>query len=146
MDKKNDPIAVSPFCVDLGIELLEWQDGRAVLALEVTPRLTNRRGAAHGGVVASLADHALSMAWRSAAPERTGAGTISLNVNFVAPAKGRLRAEGRLVRLTGSCAFCEGHIFGGDGKLVATAQAAFRVRQKPTPDAAGAAPGGGDKG
>lgn len=109
--------------------MLEWADGRASLALDLAERHTNRRGAAHGGVVATLADMALSLAWRSAAPHSSPAGTLNLNVNFVAPAVGRITAEGRLLHLTGGCAFCDARVLNGDGGLAATAQAVFRVRQ-----------------
>lgn len=124
-----DPIADSPFCQELGMKVLEWGEGSAVVALDVGARLQNRRAVAHGGVVASLADMALSLAWRSAAPDRTAAGTINLNVNFIAPAVGTLTAEGRLMRLTGGCAFCDAQIRDAEGALVATAQGAFRARK-----------------
>jgi uncharacterized protein (TIGR00369 family) len=113
----------------LGVEVLEWADGRAALALDLAERHMNRRGVAHGGVVATLADMALSLAWRSAAPHSSPAGTLNLNVNFVVPAVGRIRAEGKLVHLTGGCAFCEARVVNGDGGLAATAQGVFRVRQ-----------------
>jgi uncharacterized protein (TIGR00369 family) len=124
-----DPLAQSPFSKELGIEVLEWAAGRAVIALKVTTRLTNRRGVARGGVVATVADMALSLAWRSTAPDSTPAGTLNLSVNFVAPAVGRITAEGRMVHMTSGCAFCEARILNGDGGLVATAQGVFRVRQ-----------------
>jgi len=124
--------AETPFSRDLGVRVVEWSNGRAVIALDVTERLTNRRGSAHGGIVATLADMALSLAWRGAAPGMAAAGTISLNVNFVAPAVGRITAEGRMLHMTGGCAFCEARILNGDGGLVATAQGVFRVRQTQT--------------
>ncbi|WP_084151324.1 PaaI family thioesterase [Azohydromonas australica] len=120
--------ADSPFSLDLGIKVLEWAEGRALIALDVDERHTNRRGVAHGGVIATLADMALSLAWRSAAPERPPAGTVNLSVTFVAPAHGRITAEGRLLHMTGSCAFCEGRILNGDGGLAAVAQGTFRMR------------------
>jgi uncharacterized protein (TIGR00369 family) len=125
----QDQRAHTPFSRELGVEVLEWADGRACLALDLAERHTNRRGAAHGGVVATLADMALSLAWRSAAPQSSPAGTLNLNVNFVAPAMGRITAEGRLLHLTGGCAFCEARVLNDDGGLAATAQAVFRVRQ-----------------
>jgi uncharacterized protein (TIGR00369 family) len=122
--------AETPFSRDLGIQVLEWEMGRAVISLDVPERLTNRRGSAHGGVVATLADMALSLAWRSNAPGMVPAGTISLNVNFVAPAVDHLTAEGRMLHMTGGCAFCEARVLNRDGGLVATAQGVFRVRRR----------------
>lgn len=122
------PLADTPFCLDLDMELIEWGSGRTVVALEVTKRMTNRMGVAHGGIVSTLADVALGMAWRSAAPERDALGTLSLNINFMAPGVGRLVAEGRMVRLTGVCAFCEGSVSDSRGVCVATAQGVFRAK------------------
>lgn len=124
-----NPLAGSYFCEDLGIELLEWADGRSIIALEITQRLGNRLGMAHGGVIATLADQSLGLAWRSAAPDRKPGGTINLNINFIAPGSGRLTAEGRLVKLTGSCAFCEGKIYNDKGEMIATAQGTFSARR-----------------
>jgi uncharacterized protein (TIGR00369 family) len=126
---ETNPLAGSFFCEDLGIELLEWGNGNSVIALKVTQRLGNRLGMAHGGVIATLADQALGLAWRSAAPERTPAGTINLNINFISPGNGRLTAEGQLVKLTGNVAFCEGKIFNEKRELIATAQGAFSARR-----------------
>jgi uncharacterized protein (TIGR00369 family) len=121
--------AETPFSRELGIEVIEWGQGRAVIALDTQARLMNRRGVLHGGVIATLADMALSLAWRGAAPDGVPAGTLNLSVNFVAPAVGRLIAEGRLLQMTGGCAFCEATIADAAGALVATAQAVFRVRR-----------------
>jgi uncharacterized protein (TIGR00369 family) len=101
----------------------------AVISLDAQARLMNRRGALHGGVIATLADMALSLAWRGAAPDCVPAGTLNLSVNFIAPASGRLTAEGRLLQMTGACAFCEAKVADAEGALVATAQAVFRVRR-----------------
>lgn len=121
--------AENPFSRDLGIQVLEWEPGRATIALDALERHMNRRGVVHGGVIATMADTALSLAWRAAAPDRVPAGTLNLNVNFIAPASGRLTAQGRLSQMTGGCAFCEATVTDADGALVATAQAVFRVRR-----------------
>jgi uncharacterized protein (TIGR00369 family) len=125
----TNPLAGSFFSEDIGIELLEWDNGHSVIALEITQRLGNRLGMAHGGVIATLADQALGLAWRSAAPDRTPGGTINLNINFISPGKGRLTAEGQLVKLTGSVAFCEGKIYDENRELIASAQGAFSARR-----------------
>ncbi len=126
--ESSSPLAGSHFCEDLGIELISYLDGKAIIALTVQPRMTNRFGMAHGGIVSTLADQAMGLAWRSAAPDRKPAGTINLNVNFIAPAKGRLRAEANVVKIAGRCAFCEGHIYGEDGSVISSMQGTFGIR------------------
>ena len=66
--------AETPFSRELGIRVLEWGHGRAVIALDAQARLMNRRGVVHGGVIATMADMALSLAWRGAAPDRHAGG------------------------------------------------------------------------
>lgn len=126
-----DPHEGTPFSRDLGIDVLELTPGRAVLALAWQPRLTNTRGAMHGGALSTLADMALSLAWRLAAPDRIAAGTISLNLNFVAPATRGVRAVATLAHLAGGCAFCEAHVLDEAEQLIATAQGVFRLRRRP---------------
>lgn len=127
----ENPLAGSGFAENLGLALIDWGAGQAIVELAVTPKLGNRLGMAHGGVIASLLDQALGLAWRSIGTDRTPGGTINLNVNFIAPGKGVLRAHGRLIRFTNSSAFCEGMVYDAQKNIIASAQAVFSARLKP---------------
>jgi len=97
-------------------------------AILVEDRHANPAGLAHGGLVSTLADHALSViAWEANA--RRPCITVALDVRFLAPARpgDLLIARGRVVRQTGSLSFLEGRVTVGDTE-VATASAIMSVR------------------
>jgi uncharacterized protein (TIGR00369 family) len=123
-----NPLDGSHFAQELGMRLLSWSDGQASLELEVTQRLANRLGMAHGGVVCALLDQVMGLAWRSVGTDRIPGGTINLNINFIAPANGLLLAQGKLIRFTKSSAFCEGNVLDQSGHVIATGQAVFSAR------------------
>lgn len=124
----NNPLAGSQFVEYLGIKLISWESGESTLELEVVKRLSNRLGMAHGGVISTLLDQAMGLAWRSIGHDRIPGGTVNLNVNFIAPGNGVLIAKGRLIRFTKSTAFCEGHIVDSLGNCIATAQGVFSAK------------------
>ncbi|MFC8140917.1 hydroxyphenylacetyl-CoA thioesterase PaaI [Streptomyces paradoxus] len=82
------PAAEAMFAADrassgLGIELLEQDEGTAVLRMTVTPAMVNGHGIAHGGYVFLLADSAFACACNSHGPVTVAAGA---DITFVAPA------------------------------------------------------------
>jgi len=127
-----NPLADSPFSVHLGLQVVEWSPGRAVVSLEITDHLKNRRGVAHGGVTATLLDAALGIACRSHTDDWKSEGTVTLNVQFIEPARGTLRAEARLLRAGRTVAFAEAEVRDQSGALVAKATATFKVERRRT--------------
>ena len=124
------PLYVSPFAAHLGLEVIERAAGRAVVALCIGDDLKNRRGDAHGGATASLLDVAMGLACQSSADDWATEGTVTLNLQFIAPGKGRLLAEGRLLRAGRTVAFAEGEVRDEDGELVAKATATFKIQRR----------------
>ncbi len=125
-----NPLAASPFSAHLGLQVVEWSPGRAVVSLEITDSLKNRRGDAHGGVTATLLDAALGIACQSHSNEWKSEGTVTLNVQFIEPARGTLRAEARLLRAGRTVAFVEGEVRDQSGTIVAKATATFKIERK----------------
>lgn len=124
----TNPLSGSEFIEGLGVKLLHWREGTSCIELEVVKRLSNRLGMAHGGVISTMLDQAMGLAWRSSGEDRIPGGTINLNVNFISPGKGILRANGKLVRFTKSSAFCEGEVVDELGNVIATSQGVFSAR------------------
>ena len=88
---------------------------------------TNPAGVVHGGMLATLLDHALSaIAWE--ANERKPCITVAIDMHFLAPARpGQfVAARGRIVRQTASLVFMQGNLT-VDGDEIATAGAILKI-------------------
>lgn len=86
-----DPIAVfeaSSFARLLGMHIIEARDGFSRVEMDCTG-MSNPHGAAHGGAVFSLADHAFGIASNFGPAQYTA---ISVHIQYLAPARGRLAA------------------------------------------------------
>ena len=119
-----------PFARLLGLELVEVEPGRAVLALPLRHELTNSFQVAHGGATMALLDVAMAHAARSphtpGGPWMPGVVTIEMKTSFLLPGEGRLVATARCLRRTASLAFCEAGVARADGELVAHGTGTFK--------------------
>jgi uncharacterized protein (TIGR00369 family) len=112
----------------LGTTFERTEQGEVACILELDDHHRNRRGVAHGGVVASLLDSALGGAVVDAIPKEWWCATVSLSVQFVAGGRGsRLIATGRVRRFGRRVAFAEGEVRDDAGRLIATAQGSWHV-------------------
>ena len=122
-----------PFVDHLGIERVQSQEGRALIALDIKPAFRNSWNAAHGGVIITMLDSAMSLAARlylHGAPG--GILTIEMNAKFISPGMGdRLAAEGWVIGGGKSTLFCEAEVRDEAGNLVAKGMATLKpVRKK----------------
>ena len=126
-----------PFVELIGLELLRYDAGEVELAVPVRDELLNHIGVLHGGVVMTLLDVAMAHAVRSADPtdlaDGPGLATIEMKTSFLRPGTGRVRAVGRLLRRTGSIAFCEASAYDGAGELAAHATGTFKLLRRAPP-------------
>jgi uncharacterized protein (TIGR00369 family) len=113
-----------PFAALCGIEPIESTDARTVLRVALRPEHTNNFGIAHGGLTSTLLDIAMGSAARHAADLPVM--TLDLQVSFIAPGRGVLTAEARIVRAGHSVVFCEGEVRSDDGELVAKGSGLFK--------------------
>ncbi len=91
------------------------------------PRHANSAGLVHGGMLATLMDHALSaIAWEAC--ERRPCLTVQLDIQFLSAVRpGKLvEARGRVVRRTSSLLFMQGELT-VKGEVVTTASALLKV-------------------
>jgi uncharacterized protein (TIGR00369 family) len=112
----------------LGLETVALEDGVARLALTLRPEFTNSFGTAHGGVIMTLLDVALCQAARTHHPDAGGIMTIDMATSFIAGGKGRLLAEGRVLKPGRNTIFAEAEVRNEDGTLVAKAIGTVRAR------------------
>lgn len=95
MDDLRRFVEQDAFARHLGVEMLEYGDGRAVARLAVRPEHLNSAGTLHGGAIFSLADAAFS-----AAANSHGVLAFSIDAGisyFQAVTRGVLTAEAREV-------------------------------------------------
>ena len=116
-----------PFYRHLGLELDALADGRSTIRLPFRPEYGNTRGEMHGGAVAALVDAAMSQAVRSTIPMGAAVATITMTLNYLAPAHGELTGRGTVVRGGKSVVFAECEVTDAKGGAVCRASATFRV-------------------
>jgi acyl-CoA thioesterase len=78
----------SSFAVLLGMKIAEARDGYARVSMPCADKM-NAHGAAHGGAIFSLADHAFGIASNCDGTDRVA---VSVHIQYLVPAKGDLVA------------------------------------------------------
>jgi acyl-CoA thioesterase len=95
MDDLDRFVEQDAFARHIGVEVLEYGDGRATARLRVEPRHLNSAGTLHGGAIFSLADAAFSAAANS---HGRLAASVDAGISyFVAVTGGVVTAEAREV-------------------------------------------------
>lgn len=105
-------------------------DGVRVVGLAICPHHINYQDAAHGGVISTFADVALSHAVYDAERPRLAPATVTLTVNYLIGAKlgDWLEARVRIDRLGGRTAYTSGGVWRGE-EQIATMSGVFAVRR-----------------
>jgi uncharacterized protein (TIGR00369 family) len=125
-----DDIPASPSARLLGWRLLDarpW-DGWLKVAFDGKPEFCNPAGFIQGGILSAMLDDSMGPAVFVTSDGRFYATTISLTVNFIAPARpGPLIAEAQVIQIGKSIAFMEGKLMDQDGTVLATTSTTARL-------------------
>ena len=125
----------------LDYTVLEWEEGNALIEMQVQPKHRNRGSSIHGGVIATLIDIVGDMAgiWTPAGERKTV--TINLNVNFIAGTSADVvYARGTRAHATRGMLFSNAEIFEPDtGRLLANGQGIYKLLRLGTEIAPGIA-------
>lgn len=127
----RDAAAAEPYARRMGIELCQARPGYALCRMTVDPSTLNLFGMAHGGVIFSLLDEAFQIACNT---HGSTAYALNVSVTYIRGAASgeTLEAEAKEVSLTARTGTYEIRVTGGDGSLVAVAQAlAYRKKEPP---------------
>ena len=106
----------------VGIEPLEVDVGRVVMAMTPGEHLYNPVGIVQGGILTVLLDAAMGCAVASTLPAGDGYTTLEIKTNFlraVTVETGRIIAEGKTIHVGGRIATAEGRVTDKDGNLIA---------------------------
>jgi uncharacterized protein (TIGR00369 family) len=115
-----------PFTKLLGVRREFTEGGRARLVVDQRPELLNPTMALHGGVVATLVDVVMASAAVSRIAFARTAVTLSMNVSYLAPGRGRLTADGEVLAVQDGVAHCQAVVTAEGGHCVARAAGSFR--------------------
>ncbi|MCF6232728.1 MAG: PaaI family thioesterase [Rhodobacteraceae bacterium] len=134
MEFGRQVLAAQPFSQLLGTKLTRFEEGLAELRLTLKPEHLQQHGFAHGGVVAYLADNALTYAGGSVLGGNVL--TLEMKLNYTRPAIGEvLIARASVVSSGRSQAVCRCDVFAvaqGKEKLCAAAQGTIVPVSKPS--------------
>jgi len=130
--KAPDPLAIaeqirlfnaSEFARLLQMEILEASEGYARVTMDCAGKM-NPGGVAHGGAIFSLADQAFGIAANCCGTHRVA---VSVSIQYIAPAKGKLVAVARRVADNGSCDTYRVMVHEGERPVAEFTGVAFRV-------------------
>ena len=128
IDEVRERFARSEFHNWIGMRLSRVESGEVDVSLEVEPHHLNLLGLLHGGLIATLADTATGLAYRTVLQPGTRHVTTHLSVTFLSPGRaGRVTARGRVVKAGGRFGYAEADVLGPDDELLARATATFTV-------------------
>ncbi|MGO9421880.1 PaaI family thioesterase [Roseiarcus sp.] len=103
-----DVLAAAPHRA-VGLALVRWSPGQAVLAFVAGNACLGPSGQVHGGVISMLAEPTAVLALLPMLPADRHAVTADFHAQFLRPAKPHARVEltGRVLRAGRQLAFCE---------------------------------------
>ena len=121
-----------PFVNHLGFDLVLFEGGHSEITYEPRPEHMNSFAVTHGGACMTLLDVTMATAARSVQQD-IGVVTIEMKTSFMQPARGPLKAKGRLMHRTATMAFTEATIYDADGRACAHSTGTFKyVKRLPT--------------
>jgi uncharacterized protein (TIGR00369 family) len=127
----STPTANEPFFELLGLQPEEVRPDFGCMRLPFKADLQQARGLVHGGAIASLIDSAGVLAIKATFPDAIGGATVSMTVNYLAPARQiDLVAEARIIRRGRSIVFLDVDVLAPDGERVAKGQLTYKVTYK----------------
>jgi len=123
----------NPFFRMMGIDIVSYGEGNAVLSMAVRPDMMNGDGWLQGGVYSALADEAMALALFTLLKENEITATISESTSFYRGVQdGTIVAEGIVIRKGRKVAFTKGLVrrSGEKGETLAESSASFAVIQQ----------------
>lgn len=117
----REVVGKDPLAVDLGLEVAELAEGRAVIALVPQARHLNALGRVHGSTLYAMVDQALAVAANTLGGRAL---VLECKINFLEAAEPgqRLEAEARPIKLGRKICLWEAAVRDQSGRLKASGQ------------------------
>jgi uncharacterized protein (TIGR00369 family) len=125
-----DRLEAPPSSKLLGWHLLDArpEEGWIRIGFDGKKEFCNPAGFIQGGILGAMLDDTMGPAVFVMTEGRLYTATITMTVNFLAPAKvGRIVGEAKVTQLGKTVAFVEGRLMTGDGVVLATSTASARL-------------------
>ena len=125
-----DHLAAPPSAKLLGWHLIDARpaEGWIRIGFDGKPDFCNPAGFVQGGILSAMLDDTMGPAVFVMTEGKLFTSTISLTVNFLAPAKpGPIVGEAKVTQLGKTIAFVEGKLMCADGAVLATATTSARL-------------------
>lgn len=124
----RERVDASTFHRAFGMTLGHVAEGEVDVALVAGAEHLNLMGTVHGGVLATLADTATGLAYRTVLEPGTTITTIQLQVTYLAAGRaGRIVARGRVVKRGRRTGYAEADVVDAEDRLLARATALLAV-------------------
>jgi uncharacterized protein (TIGR00369 family) len=130
IDTALDRLEAPPSSKLLGWRLLDArpEQGWVRIGFDGKKEFCNPAGFVQGGILAAMLDDTMGPAVFVMTEGRLYTATITITVNFLAPAKpGPIVGEANVTQLGKTIAFVEGRLTAGDGVVLATATTSARL-------------------
>lgn len=116
--------AGSPIWQEMGFELIYLAEGKAAIRMPAQPRFSTLVRRLHGGIMATLADTAMGVAYSTLGGSCR---TVDFSINYFAPVPEEtdLMAEGYVVNQGKTLIISEASIINPGGKLLARSRGTF---------------------
>ena len=125
-----DHFTAPPSSKLLGWHLLDARpkDGWIRIGFDGRPEFCNPAGFVQGGILSAMLDDTMGPAVFTMTEGKLYTATISMTVNFLAPARpGPITGEATVTQLGKTVAFVEGKLMADDGTVLATATTSARL-------------------
>ena len=121
-DRLKNGILNPPAAEMIGFRMISFSAGESFFEMDAGPRHHNPMGTVHGGVLCTLADSAMGMAFASTLGDGETFTTLEIKVNYIRPVfEGKLFASAKVVHRGRTVGLVECDVTTVDGKLVARA-------------------------
>ncbi len=118
---EKDP-SLAPIFSTLGLELVDMKDREARIAMEAGINFANPMGTIHGGILATLADTAMGLAFITTLDQGDSFTTVDLTVKYMRPFfPARVSAKGWVVKRGKNLGLCQSEVLDQEGNLLAVA-------------------------
>ena len=125
-----DRLAMPPIATLLGWHVLDARPGEGWIKIEFEGKreFCNPAGFVQGGILTAMLDDTMGPAVFTMTEGKLYTATITMTVNFLAPARpGPITGEATVTQLGKTVAFIEGRLTAKDGTLLATATTNARL-------------------